>query len=237
LALDEESWELVNFLEQEWLAKRALPTADRLSDIGFSISTESYTKFLDRQDVRTALLGRGVPLSILGGGKHDVLTEEQLTAANVMLDLRDNRSQKKKLQDLGVSSQKWQAWLRDPAFQNYLRQRAEGILGDNQHEAANALVDRVRSGDVNAIKFYYEITGRHVSAPQGGNSPNFPALLMRVMEIIQKHVSDTEIVNAIAEDFLVLAQGVSVGVGTTPMIAPTRKESTVPMLPGGVIDL
>jgi hypothetical protein len=75
-----------------------------------------YRKFLANQDVRNALLARGIPLSHLGGGNQGVLTEEQLTAANVMLDLRDNRSQKKKLADFGVPTQKWEAWLRDPGF-------------------------------------------------------------------------------------------------------------------------
>jgi len=214
VALDEESWELVNFLEQEWLAKRALPTADRLNNSGFSISAKDYADFLSRQDVRNALLGRGVPLSILGGGKQGVLTEQQLIAANVMLDFRDNRSQKKKLEDLRVSTQKWEAWNRDPAFQNYLRERAEGILGDNSHEAAIALVDRVRSGDMGAIRFFYEITGKYVPpTSQGGNSVNVPALLMRILEIIQKHVTDQLAIEAISEELLTLASGVGIGVG------------------------
>lgn len=207
-SLNNKEWELVNFMEQEYLAHGNIPTADRISSVGLG-KPEWYREFLTRQVVREALLGRGVPLSLLGGSSSDVLTEEQLTAANIMLDLHDNRSQKKKLADLGLSSQKWQAWLRDPGFQNYMRLRAENILGDNYHEANLALLDRIRSGDTSAIKFYYEITGRYV--PNRGDSVNVPALLMKVMEIIQKHVPDNEVVAGIADEFLTLASGVGVG--------------------------
>lgn len=224
MPLNDKQWELVNFTEQEYLAHGSIPTADRINNLGLA-SPDYWKAFLKDADVRNALLARGIPLSHLGGGTKGVLTEEQLTAANVMLDLRDNRSQKKKLADLGVPTQKWEAWLRDPGFQNYLRTRAEGILGDNQHEAATALLDRVRSGDTNAIKFYYEITGRHVQ--NRGDSVNVPALLMRVMEIIQKHVQDAEVVGNIADEFLTLASGVGIGL----------ENRRVGVLEGGVIDL
>jgi hypothetical protein len=221
MSLNEKQWELVNFVEQEYLAHGSIPTADRINNLGLA-EPAYWREFLKNQDVRNSLLARGIPLSHLGGGNAGVLTEEQLTAANVMLDLRDNRSQKKKLADLGVPTQKWEAWLRDPGFQSYMRARAEGILGDNQHEAATALLDRVRSGDTNAIKFYYEVTGRYVQ--NRGDSVNVPALLMRVMEIIQKHVNDAQVMSDIADEFLALASGVGlaterpIGIGTGKVI-------------------
>lgn len=218
MSLNEQQWELVNFTEQEYLSHGSIPTADRINNLGLA-SPETWRAFLKNEDVRGSLLARGIPLSHLTGGKSHALTEEQLTAANTMLDLRDNRSQVKKLKDLGVPTQKWEAWLRDPGFQNYLRTRAEGILGDNQHEAATALLDRVRSGDTNAIKFYYEITGRY--SQQRNDSVNVPALLMRVMEIIQKHVSDAQIMSDIADEFLTLASGVGIG------LESSRRELTV----------
>lgn len=205
MTFNEKQWNLVNFIEQDYLATGKLPTFERVSAVGLLNDRKYWTDFFNSEEVRTALLGRGIKL-----GGTEVLTEEQLTAVNVMLDLRDTRSQKKKLADLGIATQKWEAWLRDPGFQNYLRQRAEAILGDNTHEAALALVDRVRSGDTNAIKFYYEITGRY--APSKGTDINLPALLMRILEIIQKHVSDAEVMGAISEEFLTLASGVGIGI-------------------------
>lgn len=98
------------------------------------------------------------------------LTATQLIVANTMLDLVDTRSQKKKLQDLNVSTSTYNSWLRDPVFSKYLHERAEALLGDNMHEAHLALLDKVRAGDTRAISLYYELTGRHVS--QSSIAPN-----------------------------------------------------------------
>lgn len=230
MTLTDTQWDLINYCEQEYLAHGALPSADRVEQLGVA-GKLYYQNFLQNEVVRKSLLARGVPLALLGGpggpsGRAGVLTEEQLTAANVMLDLQDNRSQKKKLADLRVSSQKWQAWLRDPTFQDYLRKRAENLLGDNYHEANLALLDRIRSGDTSAIKFYYEITGRY--NPNRGDSVDLASLLMRIMEIIQKHVTDNEVAAAIADEFITLASGVGVGL---------NQRSALPVSDSGVIDL
>ncbi len=94
------------------------------------------------------------------------LTPQQLIVANTMLDLIDTRSQKKKLQDLNVTTATFNSWLRDPVFSAYLRDRAEALLGDSMHEAHLALLDKVRSGDTRAITLYYELTNRYVSQTQ-----------------------------------------------------------------------
>lgn len=119
------------------------------------------------------------------------LTPMQLVVANTMLDLIDTRSQKKKLQDLNVTTATYNSWLRDPVFSAYLRDRAESLLGDNLHEAHLALLDKVRSGDTRALSLYYEITGRHVS--QSGVSPqqqsfNAEFLVTAIIDIVNDEV-------------------------------------------------
>lgn len=201
--LNEKEFDVINFIEQEWLLHGAIPTGARVEQLG--LCKESwYKEFLQREHVRRNLIARGISFATTG-----VLTEQQLTAANTMLDLTDNRSRKKKLSDLGIPTQLWESWLSDPAFQYYLRERSERILGSNQHEAHLALIDRVKSGDISAVKYYNEITGRYV--PNRGDSVDVPSLLMRVIEIIQKHVTDNNQAAAIAEDLLTLASGVAVG--------------------------
>jgi len=209
VTLSDDQYDAVVFCEQEFLTNAQIPTVARLRAFGFNVEDG----FFDNEEVRNSLIARGVRMRSVSGRDSRVLTEQQLTAANVMLDLRDNRSQKKKLSDLGINTQIWEAWLRDPSFNDYLRKRAENILGDNSHEAALALVGRVRSGDTNAIKFYYEITGRYV--PQRGNSIDVAGLLMRVLEILQKHVLDDNVITAISNDLINLASGVGLAVGPT----------------------
>jgi len=210
LPLTEREFDIVNFIEQWWLSKGGIPSGAKAEELGLC-KEKFYQEFIERVDVRKNLLARGITFK-----QNELLTEQQLTTANTVLDLTDNRSLKKKLADLRVPTQLYESWLRDPAFNNYLRERAENILGDNVHTAHLALLDRVKNGDTGAIKFYYEITGRYV--PNRGDSVDVAGLLMRVIEIIQRHVTNNDEVAAIADDLLTLASGVGVG---------TRRELTV----------
>lgn len=132
------------------------------------------------------------------------LTPLQLVVANTMLDLTDTRSERKKLQDLGVTSRQWQAWLRDADFSRYLRERTEAMVGDVQHEAMLSLIDRVRGGDMKAIQYYHELTGRFV--PQGSSSANGAApqhdlkqMVVRIIEIIIDEVDDPAVAGRISD--------------------------------------
>lgn len=125
--------------------------------------------------------------------EEQALTPLQLFCANMMLDLVDTRSQKKKLQDLGVSTTLYNNWLKDPVFSKYMRDRAELMLTENLPEANLALIDRMRTGDTKALSMFYEITGRFIPE-RGGNgaSPgslqiqNFQNLLVEIIEIIDE---------------------------------------------------
>lgn len=207
MALTDKQFEVINFIEQDYLLNGQIPTSARMEELGL-VGKKAYLEWLNDPQFRRNLVARGVSLG--ENNKSGALTEEQLTAANVMLDLNDNRSRKKKLSDLKIPTQKWEAWLRDPVFQSYLRARAENLLGDNLHDSHLALVDRVRSGDIAAIKYFNEITGRYIQA--GGNNIDLASLLMRIIEIIQRHVTDNDQVSAIADDLLTLASGVGIGI-------------------------
>jgi hypothetical protein len=215
--------DFLNFLEQFWYEHGSLPSKDYCNEILGEYDTNSLWKCFSRADFRDALLSRGVSLrgtDFASSGlaaKGRVLTEMQLAVANTMLDLRDNRSAKKKLQDLGISTQQYEGWLRDPAYQQYITQRAENALGDNQHEAHLALVGRVRSGDVSAIKYFNEITGRYV--PNRVSNLDISVVLMRVVESVQKHVTDPAIQEAIAQDLMALAQADSSNANTRTVTA------------------
>ena len=213
LTLNSEQYELLNYFEQFWFESGSLPTKEFCTDNGLPAAL--YNKCVGSPEFRTALLARGINLSSLQpiegesqfmGGK--ALTERQLTVANVMLDLHDQKSQKKKLQELGVSSGEYTSWLRDPSFQNYLRIRAEHVLGDNQHEANFSLVDRVRTGDVNAIKYFNELTGYY--RPNQTSQVDVKLILVKVMEAIQRHVSNPTEQELIADELLSLASGLQV---------------------------
>lgn len=205
-----EEEEFLNFLEQYWYAYGSIPSQARAQELG--ISEELWNSSFENAEFRKQCLERGISLRGLElNAKNEpewkrlMLTEEQLTVANILLDITDTRSQKKKLQDLGISTAKYQSFLKDPAYQDYITTRAEAMLGDNQHEAHIALVDRVKSGDMSAIKYFNEITGRYVPS-RGEANVNVTLILMQLLEIIQRHVKDLGTQELIAQEFLALSE-------------------------------
>lgn len=168
------------------------------------------------------------------------LTPKQLLVANTLLDTIDTRSEKKKLQDLRVSTATYQAWLNDPIFVDYITKRAELLLGPAQADAHLALIDKVKAGDVSAIKYYNDLVGRfsptssngvNVNVGVSGSRSDFKALLFHILEIIQDEVDDPKAKIRIGERFKDLINKQSVAealLGETepieiPKVAQARK--------------
>lgn len=182
----------------------------------YGIDPEEFVTFMKKEKVVQSLRDAGVIreyqapeviyLKVDNDWRDNVLTPLQLKTANMMLDLIDTRSQKKKLQDVGVSTERYQNWLRDPIFNAYLRKRATDMLGETQHEAHLALLDKVRMGDTNALKLYYEITGMYVPGGRTNDSQaqDFQLLLSRILEIINDEIDDPAIGARIADKFRTL---------------------------------
>ena len=181
MALNEKEHQFCTFMLQHYLVTGAILSAEAaLENFGLPVGT--YTACIQNPEVVAALEERGIIFQRLGSDwSSQSLTAIQLIVANSMLDLVDTRSQKKKLQDLGVSTHTYDAWLRDPVFKEYLMTRAENLLGDNGHEAHLALLDKVRSGDTKAITLYYELTGRYVKET---NSNSAAAVLRALLFVL-----------------------------------------------------
>lgn len=190
--------DLVAFIEQDYYLSGRMPDHDRIVR-GMNYSKQDVIDALAKDSVLQALTRRGLTYYT----DDYALTPEQLAVANTMLDFTDGRSQKKKLSDLNVSSRQYQAWLRSPGFQNYMRQRAESLLNDNMHEAHLALLDSVRSGDVKAITLYYEMQGRFSS--KGTQEIDVGYLLVKIIEILSRHIQDPITLNVIAGELENLA--------------------------------
>lgn len=174
----------------------------------YGYTEAEYEAFIKDVGVVQALVERGVDARHLitktDASVKAKVTPIQLVAANALMDLTDTRSNRKKLQDLGVSSSVYQMWLRDPNFSGYLKSRAESLIGDNQHEALLALMDRVSAGDIKAISLYLELTGRFV--PQSATAQNGMAavgdiqqMIVRIIEIVIDEVDDQDTAVRIAD--------------------------------------
>lgn len=235
--LSSEEAEFVVLIDYEWHLKGQLAIEAFCEEYGYEV--KEFKDFVKRPQVLSNLTGRGIPPHLV---YPDALTEQaakrvqllplQLKAANAIMDLTDTRTTKKKLQDLGLTTSQYQAWLRDPKFNDYLRQRAEALMGDVQHEAALALVDKVMAGDMKAIEYYNEMTGRYVrptATAVGGSQQDFQMMVVRIIEIIVDEVEDPQVAARISDRLKGLASGMQVAgmlqapeVIEQPEVAPAR---------------
>jgi hypothetical protein len=225
--LTEAELQFVTFMHQNYSLSGSILSIQAAEDL-IGIESDEYTALMEDERILNALDERGVtikvntPVGSSNGKSGDdnvvsikkwqeqvhlkSLTPVQLVVANTMLDLIDTRSQKKKLQDLNVSTTTYNTWLKDPVFQTYLRERAESMLGENQHEAHLALLDKVRMGDMKALEFYYEMTGQYTRASASQQNVASVAvdiqnLLVRIIEIINDEVDDPQVKMIIADRF------------------------------------
>lgn len=189
---------LLNFVEQHWYTKKGMPSPEQIAK-GTGFMREFCAVALQSLPVIYALEDRGIIVT----NTHPVLTTVQLRAANLMLNTKDGRNAKRKLEALEITTAQWEGWLRDPVFQDYITQRAENLLGDSLYEAHTSLLSSVRSGDTTALKLYYEMTGRWSSKTVG--EVNIEFLMMRIIEIIQREVTDPETLMRIGLAFEALA--------------------------------
>lgn len=192
----------LNLLEQYWLLHGQIPTTEQVVEM--DLTADYYHACMTNKLFRQKLAALGLGVEDPDDPKlvSWQLNERQLAAANQMLDLLDNRARKRKLSELGIQTQEWAAWMVDPVFLEYLRARSEKMISSHMHEAHLALLDRVRAGDLAAVKLYYELTGRYNPMVQRtGVDPL--QLVHNLLEVIQKHVTDKKILERIGMELTV----------------------------------
>jgi hypothetical protein len=238
VALTAQQIQLLDFCEQYWNLHSTVPSEDFCAENG--LDRRFYQKAFKNPDFRDALLARGVRIRgvTLGNDpftKMNALTAEQLTVANVLLDMNDNRSRKKKLTDLGVSSAQLNAWYRDPAFQHYMRMRTEGLVGaEGESEANLALLNALRNGDLSAVKYYNELTGKYRPGAKDDNV-DVGRLLQLFIEVIQRHVESADTRDLIAQDLMQIAKGMQAA--KSNILGPVQLPSQVGITGGAVNDM
>lgn len=194
--LTEIERKLIAFCEQKWFLTGTLPTPETLRE-KFDLSAKQINGILNNELVQQSFEGRGIP-TIQGRD----LTPTQILVLNAIINPSETRSERKILSDAGITAATMAGWRRDPRVQEYLLQRTEQLLGASIPDAHLALVDKVRAGDMSALKFYYEITGRY-TGQNAGMDPR--TLLEQVFGIIARYVKDPQVLMGISTEFMALA--------------------------------
>lgn len=204
MALNEREYEVLTFVEMEYSLSGRMPSRASIAE-RINIKPKQLDALFARTDFRNALLARGLSIKTIDEiESNGIITAEQMMCINTLLDRNDTRSDRKKLAEMGIPTQTYQGWLKDPTFLEYQRQRCEGLFPGMLNEAHRALNDNVAKGDMSAIKLVYEMTGRY--SDRKASDLNIDFLLMKVIETIQKHVTDPETLEAIAADLVGYAE-------------------------------
>lgn len=88
-----------------------------------------------------------------------------ITACNIILNIQDTRSDSAKLKELGLSTAKWNAWLKSKKYNDYYRERADKVFDQEiQVEAKRTVAKLVKNGDLSAVKYLNEWNGTYRQA-------------------------------------------------------------------------
>jgi hypothetical protein len=198
-ALTPAEKELIKFYELSWILRQKVPTVEQVTEElrkKFpTLRQTSVNYYLNRQPVQSALNKRGIPWQ---QHTQNELTATQIAVANVMMNFADERSNREKLDSLGVNESQYKAWLNDPQFKNLIDSLSEQNLRNIRPVAITEFTKLIQSGNWNAVKFYLETTG----AVEPSGVPQSEQLVMMIIEIIQKHVRDPNVMMAIAQDII-----------------------------------
>lgn len=209
--------EFITILDYEWHLKGNLDPDALKDEYGFT--DDEWEALANSSVVHAALQERGISIKTISPDAEMVkalgrskLTPIQLIVANAMLDMVDTRPPKKKLADLNVTPYQYQSWLKEPEFINYMKERSEGLLTDVSHEIMLAMIDKAMSGDMKAVAYYHEMTGRFVQTTSsnsggGGSQHDLQQMIVRIIEIIVDEVDDFDTATRISERLKGLVMG------------------------------
>jgi hypothetical protein len=201
MALSELERRIVATIEESWMSRASIPSPAQISEM-FGIPEKRASQILVSDEITGVLKSRGIPTTSATG-----LNPEQVTAINTVVNPMDTRSRRKKLQEMDISPAEWAGWMKQPKFKEYYALQSKVLLEEAIPEARLALVDNVFRGDLGSIKYLNEMTGEYRG---DAAQVDLPALTQRIIEILQVHIKDPELLLAISQDLLGLASPATV---------------------------
>jgi hypothetical protein len=175
-------------------ARSKIPDVQDVLEYTGKMTPRVVGRIMATEEFEEAIRARGVPWN-KGGG----LTPQQMLALAVMTDPTNKKPPGAKLKAIGVSYGQYRAWLREPLFANKLNQLAENAIKDHLPDMQIALTNKATSGDLNAIKFVYELTGKY--DPASKEVIQLKAVIQMLLEVLSRHLSSQpELLMAVATD-------------------------------------
>lgn len=163
---------------------------------------------LSSEKMRLALLSRGIDP---GRVRADGLTPEMVACIRAVTDPTLGLTLRQRLRGAGVSWAQYQGWQGFSVFREALTAASEGGLKSNVAAANTALGELVDAKDLKAIQYLHELTGYFTPGKQ--QNLDTQDLITQMMSAVLRRVRDPEVLLALAGDFRVLQEQMSLTVG------------------------
>lgn len=188
----------------------AAPTFEQIRGFVPRMSDAKIKKIMASDGFRKACEVRGIAMTLRPG-----MTPKQDAALNIILDPTQSPSLKARLSKARVPMATYRAWMRQPQFRAYVEGLAGGMLKEFEGDMMTTLVGLAVEGDREAIKFAFEMSGKH--NPKAQETLNVKEVMLQFISIIQRHVTDPETLQRIGNDIMLLtgAQQATMQQGTT----------------------
>lgn len=180
------------------------------------VTPKELDEFFEFEGTVKSLEARGIIAPWSLSNSPTGLTKDQLAVAASLNSIKDRRSDDKKLRDLDVTHRQFTGWMHNKTFANYMKASSNNLVENYEHEAHTGLLRSLANGNVQAMKLYYEMTGRYNPAYENG--VNVQQLMTRLIEIIQQEVQDPDTLSRIAAKF----QMANTELGASPVGAPNQ---------------
>lgn len=201
-----DCWRVIKYCEKYWHTRAEIPSMETLAR-KLKLQPAELQVIFSNEAFQTGWEVRGMPWQLedqsvgigLKATDHQ-LTAEQVTVANVMLNVMDPRTPQQRLRDMGINPVTYASWGKQKAFVDYVTNKGEELFGQHMGDVHRALTNQAVEGNMQAIKFWYEISGRYDSS-KTVEAMNIRFVMERVIHVIQRYVKDPRQLEAIAKDF------------------------------------
>lgn len=218
-------WDFVVFCDQFWRENGCFPADEEIKEL-FKAKAEEVLHLTTSEVVAKQLIARGIDKDITapagatshykkrrGTGKR--LSDIQLAVSSAVLNPADKRSLKEKLSDLGVAPATYYGWKKNKHFTDFMADQSDKLYGEFMPEIERGLVNNAVNGDFKSAKLIFEMTGKWRGV-QNETGQDFKVLVLRLIEVLQKYITDPAVLRAIAEEIQSIAQPAQ---GANPSVA------------------
>lgn len=193
--MDVTEIKVLSFIEQVFWEQGGVPSNEIVAG-KLGVSLKRVRECWDLKSFKAALKSRGIQISTAETDS-GILDPRQVILANLLMNVGDRRSLRQKLQDVSVTMQQYNAWMRQAPFQDYMRKRAEEQFKSTDPAAYMALIKNIDRGDMKALQMFFEMRG--IYNPRTQVDVNLDSIMMRVVSILERFLSAEQLQQAAAE--------------------------------------